>query len=98
MVNIGYRNCTGRLWKISICIDICWQGDHKCFDKEEENELLGVDVAKIKEDYRNCADEENFKCEVCEFTSSAMQDVKEHFLKTHRHNQQLDCWKCDKKS
>ena len=75
----------------------CKFAGRKCFDKEEENELLGVDVAKIKEDYRNCADEENFKCEVCEFTSSAMQDAKEHFLKTHRHNHQLDCWKCDKK-
>ena len=74
---------------------ICWQVDHKCFDKEEENEKLGIDVAKIKEDYRNCVDEE--KCEVCEFTSSALKDVKEHFLKTHRQNHQLDCWKCDKK-
>ena len=64
-----------------ICMKICWQGDHKCFDKEEENELLGVDVANIKEDYRNCVDEENFKCEVWEFTSSAVKDVKAHFLK-----------------
>ena len=80
-----------------ICMKMCWQGDHKCFDKEEENELLGVDVEKIKEDYRNCVDEENFKCEMCEFTSSVMKDVTEHFLKTHRHNHQLGCWKCDKK-
>ena len=49
---------------------ICWQVDHKCFDKEEEKELLGIDVAKIKEDYRNCVDEESFKFEMCEFISS----------------------------
>ena len=45
-----------------MCYYICWQGDHKCFEKEEENELIGVDVKKIKEDYRNGVYEECFKC------------------------------------
>ena len=40
-----------------ICGKMCWQGDHKCFDKEHENELLGVDVEKIKDDFRNCVEE-----------------------------------------
>ena len=80
-----------------MCMQTCWQGYHKCFDKEEENDLLGVDVEKIKEDYRNCVEEETFKCEACELTRSTMKDITEHFLKTHRHNQQIECWQCDKK-
>ena len=70
---------------------------HQCFEKEEDNDLLGIAVKKIKEDCRDCVDQENVKCEMCEFTCSAMKDVKEQLLKTHRHDHQLECWKCDKK-
>lgn len=80
-----------------MCMQICFQVYHKCFDKEEENDLLGVDVAQIKDDYRNCVDKEKYKCEWCEFTSPEMKDVTQHYLKTHRHNHQIKCWKCDKK-
>ena len=62
-----------------ICQRFCWQGDHKCYEKEEENEFLGVDVEKVKEDFRNCVDEEEFKCEMCEYISSERKDVTEHF-------------------
>ena len=80
-----------------ICINICWQGDHKCYDKDGDNELLGVDVKKIKEDYHNCVEEENFKCEMCDFTSNTLKNVKNHFVNNHRNNYKLDCWKCGKK-
>ena len=80
-----------------ICYNICWQGDHKCLEKEEENELLGIDVFRIKQDFRNCVEEESFKCEMCDYTGYEMKDVKEHFLKTHRHEHQVKCWICDKK-
>ena len=58
---------------------------------------MQIYVTKIKEDFRNCVDEETFKCEACEFTGSAMKDVTDHFLKTHRQNHQTECWECDKK-
>jgi hypothetical protein len=80
-----------------ICANLCWQGDQKCYEKEEENELLGIDVGKIKEDYRNCVEEESFKCEICDYMGFAIINVKEHFLKTHRKNYQLSCWKCEEK-
>ena len=80
-----------------ICSNLCWQGDHKCYDKDEENELLGVDVKKIKEDYRNCVEEDSFKCEACKFESSSLKKVKEHFLIAHRNSYKLGCWKCEKK-
>ena len=32
-------------------MNICWGGDHKCFDHDENNKLLGVDVEKIRDDY-----------------------------------------------
>ena len=72
-----------------ICANLCWQGDHKCYEKEEENELIGVDVGKIKEDFRNCVGEESFKCEGCDFMDCTIKNVQEHFLKTHRKFQYL---------
>jgi hypothetical protein len=80
-----------------ICGNLCWQGDHKYYEKEEENELLGIDVGKIKDDFRDCVEEESFKWEICEFTDSAIINVREHFLKTHRKNYQFSCWKCEVK-
>ena len=32
-----------------ICGQLCLQGDHKCYEKESENELIGVNVKRIKE-------------------------------------------------
>ena len=80
-----------------ICANMCWQGDHRCYDKYEDNELLGVDVEKIKDDFRNCVEEESFKCEICNFTSSTIKKVKEHFTNAHRKNYQHSCWKCKSK-
>ena len=62
-----------------MCDNICWQGDHKCFEKEEENDLIGVDVKKIKEDFRNCVYEERYKCEMCNYQSKTMKQVNTHF-------------------
>ena len=28
-----------------ICLNICWGGFHKCMDHDEDNDLLGVNVA-----------------------------------------------------
>ena len=79
-----------------MCGYICWQGDHKCFEKEEENDLLGVDVKKIKDDYKNCVFEETFKCEMCNFKSTSMKTVRSHFLNKHREDYRVKCWNCDK--
>ena len=80
-----------------ICYNICWQGYHKCFEKEEENDFLGIDVKKVKEDFRNCVDEETFKCEICKFVSCEMENVNKHFLQTHKNEHKLACWLCEKK-
>ena len=37
------------------------------------------------------------ECEICDYIGSAIINVKEHFLKTHRKNYQLSCWKCEEK-
>ena len=65
------------------CHNICWQGDHKCFENDEDNDLLGLDVENIKADFGNCLYEKTFRCEMCEFTCTAIQNVKEHFLHKH---------------
>ena len=80
-----------------ICQKLCWQGDHKCYEIDKDNEFLGIDVEKIKEDFRNCVDDEEFKCEVCEYISSEIKNVKEHFINHHRDTYQLGCWRCEKK-
>ena len=55
--------------------------------------LVRVDV----DIYRNCVEEENFKCEACNFASSSLKKVKEHFMIAHRNSYTLGCWKCEKK-
>ena len=76
-----------------ICLTICWSGFHKCMDYDEDNELLGVDVGKIRDDYNNRR-EEKFHCEKCIFFSKDMEDVKVHYLK--KHTISYTCWECDK--
>ena len=70
--------------KEEICVNICWGGDHKCFDHNEDNELLGVDVEKLRDDYDN-GRKEKFNCEKCEYFSTKMDEVKKHFM-THQEN------------
>ena len=77
-----------------ICLNICWGGIHKCMKYDEDNELLGVSVEKIRDDYNNRR-EEKFHCEKCEFFSTKMEDVKEHFMTKHKKS--YSCWECDKK-
>ena len=79
-----------------MCDNICWQGDHKCFEKEEENDLIGVDVKKIKDDFRNCVYEERYKCEMCNYQSKTMKQVNTHFLDKHKTDYKVNCWECDK--
>ena len=50
--------------KQDICDNICWCGYHKCFNDDEDNELKGINVAKLREDYENSL-QEVFQCEVC---------------------------------
>ena len=77
-----------------MCGYICWQGYHKCFEKQEENDFLGVDVEKVKEDFRNCVFEDTYKCEMCAFKSKAMEKVRTHFLDTHKENYSIKCREC----
>ena len=80
--------------KEEICANICWGGDHKCFDHEEDNELLGVDVEKIRDDYNNSR-KETFHCEKCKYVSKDMDNVRKHFLAQHEIS--YSCWECDEK-
>ena len=76
-----------------ICLNICWSGFHKCMEYDEDNELLGVNVEKIRDDYNNQR-EERFYCENCTFSSKEMEEVKTHFEK--KHIKSYSCWECDK--
>ena len=72
----------------------CWQGYHKCYEIEKENELIGVNVRRIKEDFRNCVDEEMYYCEICEFKNKEMTKVQDHFLAKHKESHIFSCWEC----
>ena len=87
-------------WEVNdyMCEFICWQGDHKCCEKQEENELLGVDVNKIKYDYKNCVDDNSFKCEMCDFLSLDIKEVNNHFLGNHKEDYYIKCWECNEKT
>ena len=76
-----------------ICLNICWSGFHKCMDYDEDNELLGVNVEKIRDDYNNRR-EERFFCEQCNYFSKEMEDVKIHYMKKHK--KLYSCWECGK--
>ena len=52
--------------KEEICMNICWGGDHKCMDHEDDNKLLGVDVEKLRDDYNNSR-KEKYQCEKCKY-------------------------------
>ena len=80
-----------------ICSHLCWQGDHNCYELLEDNELLGVNVQKIKDDFFNCVEEEIFQCEYCDYKNSEMKVVRKHFFTKHKKDYRLKCWKCDKK-
>ena len=77
-----------------ICLTICWSGYHKCQDHDEDNELLGVDVVKIRDDYNNRR-KEKFHCEKCNYLSTDMEDVKNHFMA--KHEKVYSCWECEEK-
>ena len=77
-----------------ICLTICWSGYHKCMDHDEDNELLGVDVVKIRDDYNNRR-KEKFHCEKCNYLSTEMEEVKNHFLA--KHEKEYSCWECEEK-
>ena len=76
-----------------ICMNICWGGFHKCVEHDEDNELLGVNVQRLNDDFQNRREEE-YQCEKCNFCSKDMEAVKEHFLKQHRKS--YSCWECNK--
>ena len=78
-----------------ICLNICWGGDHKCFDHDEDNRLMGIDVHKIRDDYNNDREEE-FKCENCSYSNKEMETVRSHFLLKHKDSYRFKCWQCDK--
>ena len=79
-----------------MCNHICWGGDHKCFQIEEENDLLGIDVKKIKSDYRTGTYDDKFKCEMCNYKNTSMKTVRSHFLNNHREDYSIKCWECGK--
>ena len=76
-----------------ICVNICWSGFHKCMEYDEDNELIGVNVDKIRDDYNNRS-EEMFYCEKCKYCSKKMDDVKKHFMLNHKKT--YKCWECEK--
>ena len=39
----------------------------KCYELKEDNELFGIDVDKIKEDYEKCVEEGVYYCESCKY-------------------------------
>ena len=75
-----------------ICLNICWGGFHKCMDHDEDNELLGVNVAQMRDDYENRR-KEKFHFEKCQFVSKKMEDVKNHYME--KYNKSYLCWECD---
>ena len=75
-----------------ICMNICWGGSHKCMNHDDDNELLGVDVVKIRDDYENCR-RDKFHCEKCEYSSTKMEEVKNHFIINHE--KEYSCWECE---
>ena len=79
-----------------ICLNICWGGDHKCMDHNVDNNLLGVDVEKVRDDYNN-GRKEMYYCESCAYESSTIENVKHHFVTNHRENYGFKCWACDMK-
>ena len=64
-----------------ICLTICWSGFYKCMDHDEDNKLLGVNVEKIRDKYKNRR-EEKFHCEKCTFVSKEMEE----------HIKSYSCW------
>ena len=81
--------------KQDICDNICWCGYHKCFNDDEDNELKGINVAKLREDYENSL-QEVFQCEVCIYKSENMENTKNHFMSNHRESFRFKCWDCNK--
>ena len=79
--------------KEEICANICWCGHHKCFDHDQDNELMGVNVIKLR---AGNDDEETYYCEDCDFKSDLMESVKNHFMLNHRDTYKYKCWECDK--
>ena len=73
-------------------LNICWGGSHKCMNHDDDNELLGVDVVKIRDDYENCR-KDKFHCEKCEYFSTKMEEVKNHFIINHE--KKYSCWECE---
>jgi hypothetical protein len=69
--------------KEEICANICWCGYHKCFNQDQDNELMGVNVKKL----RACNDDEETNyiyCENFDFKSDLMESVKNQFILNHR--------------
>ena len=76
-----------------ISMNICWSGDHKCMEHDEDNLLLGVNVEQLRDDYDN-GRQERFLCEKCDYISKEMEDVNKHFMANHKKS--YSCWECQK--
>ena len=76
-----------------ICMNICWSGDHKCMEHDEDNLLLGLNVEQLRDDYEN-GRQERFMCEKCEYIGKELEDVKKHFMANHK--KLYSCWECQK--
>ena len=79
-----------------ICVCLCLGGYHKYFDHMEDNELMGDDVQRIRDDYENCVREEIYYCKTCEFKSKRLEEVKKHFMVNPMTNYKLRCRECNK--
>ena len=71
-------------------------GDHKCFQIEEGNDLLGIDGIKIKSDSRSGTYDEQFICEICTFKNASVKTLRSHYNNNHREDYNIQFWQCGK--
>ena len=56
---------------------MCWCGDHKCYENDEQNSFMGVDPVylwKIVSD--KAVEKNNYKYQMFDFDSDKMADVR----------------------
>ena len=72
--------------KKEVCFNMCWCGYHKCHENDKQNSFIGVDRVYLRKGIYVKAVKNNFKCEICDFDSIEITDVKNHFMENYREN------------
>ena len=73
---------------------MCWCGDHKCYENDEQNSFMGLDCVYLRPVISDKSVKNNFKCKSCNFDSDEIADIKNHFMENHRKYFMYKCWKC----